>query len=117
MIGDSRCFYVGWALVYSLSDLNGNLFYVGATGLTLAERLAWHLSEAKHKDSPKGRKIISLNYEVTINCIDKKLVTGRVKGEAPHKIRDLEYKWIEKLRNDGVELVNVHPVTKVPSRI
>lgn len=86
-------------MVYTLSDLNDNVFYVGSTIKPLATRLSQHVHKAKFdlEKSKKAQKIKELNLQVKINAIDEN--------------GDKEDEWINWFKERGIELTN-----KVPGR-
>lgn len=106
------CYFYGtFGKVYCLSDVSGNVFYVGLTGHDLKKRLTQHISEAKNstKKSKKSEKIISLNYDFYISIVEIEWVTGRNHREALSKIRHLETKCIDTYRALGYNLTNKSP--------
>lgn len=117
-------FYGAWAKIYTLADHSGNVFYVGATTSTVANRVAQHISECRlvnHSKyaSPNKRKvehIRSLDFKVTATIVDMIWVTAHRKKDLIHKrlVKDLEKSWIEKYFELGYSLVNGRPAIAKP---
>lgn len=108
-------FFGGYAKIYTLSGVNGDVFYVGCT-FDLTNRLATHLGNAKgnHKGSNKKKNEIirSLNFEVVVKVVDMKWVTGSRANRIIHKAFPLEKKWIQKFLELGYDLCNGRPMLK-----
>lgn len=105
------CDFVGaYAKIYTLSDENGNIFYVGCTTMRLETRLAQHISSAKnnHKYSNKRKNEIirRLEFKIIATIVDMKWVTGRSGKSIKYLASDLEKEWINKYLELGYELVN-----------
>lgn len=101
--------FEGFAKVYTLSDENGNVFYVGCTTRDIKLRLACHITEAKMNtvgNAIKNAFIRSLDYKVLVTLIEEKFVTGGKAYDAVHRAKDLEYKWMLEFINRGCVLCN-----------
>lgn len=99
----------GYVNIYSLSDLPGNVFYVGCTAGTLAERLKAHLLEAKNNNYSNFQKnalINHLDYNVKINLLETKWAVSPSRSLAVYTASDVEVKWINHFINMGIPLVN-----------
>jgi hypothetical protein len=95
---------------YSLSDINGNVFYVGVTTMKLKTRLAAHLAEAKRSQQGNRKKceiIRNLNFEILINLLEQREIEYLWRG------RDVEAKWILFFLEKGVDLSNCNREKKV----
>lgn len=109
-------FYGSYAKVYTLSDNNGNVFYVGCTVLDMVTRFRGHLSEAKNCTSAynvKSSHIRSLNYKVIATIVEIKWVTGTCATHAQKKLLKDENKWIKTYINLGYKLLNREAKDKV----
>lgn len=94
-------------LIYTLSTLSGEVFYVGCTTVDIDKRLMGHITEARaqsfeKKQTDKNAKIIELNYEVAITIIDSMIL---VRWDSA-KLRKVESSYIKKYIQDGVRLTN-----------
>lgn len=103
-------FFGAYAEIYTLSDSNYNVFYVGCTLNGVRKRLMSHIAEAK-KNSPNSNKrknkiIRSLDYKVTIQTIAVEYVTGTCLKEAASKARLVESRWIQRYISSGFRLCN-----------
>lgn len=102
--------FVGCAKIYTLSDLKGNVFYVGSTSHSLEKRLSAHLAEARLNkrcgNKKKNEKIRSLNFQIEAKVIDIKYVAGSKQAAARGKSNDLEGEWIKKYVELGYDLCN-----------
>lgn len=102
--------FIGYARIYTLSDINDNVFYVGCTTQDLQKRLACHLAEAKantpKSNSLKNLFIMALDFRVTIRIVEEKFVTGFKAYSAVTKAKDLELKWVRKFISRGATLCN-----------
>lgn len=109
------CKFVGvFGKIYTLSDENGNVFYVGCTLYPLESRLKSHLSQARVNGSVNKRKnelIKSLDFKVIATIVEMKWITGTAIKNMRHKILPLEREWISKYRNLGYQLVNKNRCT------
>lgn len=103
-------FYGAYGKVYSLSDRNGNVFYVGCTVMPMEKRLLQHISEAKanrkHSNRAKNKIISDSNFEITATILDIKYVTGRYARNAQRQLCNTEKSWIEKYVSLGYDLCN-----------
>lgn len=105
-----REYHESYAVIYVLTDLNGNVFYVGCTIKPLEFRLKLHLSDAKANrrftNKVKNEKIRSLDYKVLIKEVDR-ILGGGYKGYQINSAgRKLEMDWILKYHNSGCQLTN-----------
>lgn len=107
-------FFGAWAKIYTLSDSEGNVFYVGCTTQSLSGRLARHISNSKNKytNSRKAQHIRSLNYNVKMNVVDMKWVTYSKSYYLASFARSLEKKWIQHFSDLGCGLTNRDVVKK-----
>ena len=114
-------FFGAFAKIYTLSDENGIVFYVGCTVRELGERLKSHLSEANsnrpYANKIKNEKIRSLDFQVVITEVDRMWVTGIKPQWAISKATDLEHEWIWHFRGLGYKLANRIPRPKDQSEI
>lgn len=93
--------------VYSLSDMNGNIFYVGATTGPIDKRKKEHVREAKYSDKRKKDKMIrQLDYKFNINLVERKAITSRSSERAFKTISVIEKYWIRKYISNGINLTN-----------
>jgi hypothetical protein len=97
-----------FAKVYTLSDLNGDVFYVGITTGTLERRLTAHLCDARigKGNAKKNERIILCQFKPKISQVDIMYVTGYNSSMAMNKARFLEYEWICRFRDQGMDLAN-----------
>ena len=98
--------------VYTLSDKEGNVFYVGATILPIPDRLRQHIGNAKatwkrRRPNAKNERIASLNYDIVATIIHVEWVTGRNIQEIKRKLEVVERRYIAEYLNMGVGLLNV----------
>lgn len=107
-------FFGAFATVYSLSDENGKVFYIGATIMTLDIRLSQHLINAARWDGnrKKNAAIRSLNNKVLINELERVWVTGNKPKSAIYKALPTEIKWIKYFSDKGHEMLNVRGHSK-----
>lgn len=101
--------FEGYAKVYTLSDENGNIFYVGCTVQPIEKRLVMHLSEARSSRAGNMRKheiIRSLNYSVVITVLDMKWVTAKKPSWAHAQTKTWEHEWVLKIHALGYDLCN-----------
>jgi hypothetical protein len=103
-------FFGAYAKIYTLSDENDNVFYVGSTVKRLETRLAQHISNAKrNKKYGNKRKddiIRKLNYKIMATIVDMLWVTAQREKDLKHKADSLERKWIQKYASLGYDLCN-----------
>jgi hypothetical protein len=81
-------------LIYTLSDISGNIRYVGVTRKTLAWRLRKHITESKSMRTHKDKWISSLAMPPVINLVEETLDRYR------------ECYWIGYFTEIGCRLVN-----------
>jgi hypothetical protein len=112
-------FFGTYTKIYTLSDENGNVFYVGSTTTRLEIRLANHITVAKkNKSSGNKRKdahIRKLNYKITATIVDMIWVTADRKKDLTHKADKIEKQWIDKYLSLGYALLNGRQV--VPKKV
>lgn len=98
------------ARIYILSDMDGNVFYVGCTIQPLFVRLKMHLCEAKINHSftnkAKNKKIQLLDFKVLITEVDRMEVSGYEGYQMTNKAKDLELSWVKKYKSMGCQLTN-----------
>lgn len=99
--------------IYTLSDKDGNVFYVGATIQYIEHRFSIHISQAKRcqkglaKPNRKDNKIISLNFDVFCNVVKSGLLPQNLSVNGlKYYILPIEYKYIKKYMNKGCILYN-----------
>lgn len=101
--------------VYTLSDIEGNIFYVGCSS-DLKKRLKAHITEAKgdhcYTNRKKNAKIRSLNYQILIKEIDRLEAKNYQINLAKYEGRDIEYKRIVEYHRMGFNLVNDYDLPK-----
>lgn len=99
------------ATIYTLSDLDGNIFYVGCTERKLSERLSAHISEAKkgRGNKEKNRIIVELEFKVVITEIDSCPLRNRTDLMRANR---REEQWIVRFRENGHTLCNIRPREK-----
>lgn len=110
--------YCGFAKIYTLSDKNGNVFYVGCTTKPVAFRLSAHIAEARKwkisSNKIKGQKIAGLNFEIIATVVDVKWFTYCYpKIHTWNKVKDWEKGWIKKYMDLGYNLCNREARKKV----
>lgn len=123
-IGDYCDFFGAYAKVYTLSDQNGNVFYVGCTLQKMETRIAGHIYDAcgnKYSTNQKKNSVIrSLNYKVVVKIVDILWVTASTRKSAARQreIKVLEAEWILKFYNLGYDLCNKRGIPKfsVPAK-
>lgn len=97
---------------YTLSDMDGNVFYVGLTRFPVEKRLLQHLNEARAyrgQNFVNGRKCLkirSLDYRILMTVIETKWVAVKNVRAIPFQIRDLEKEFIQKYLESGHALLN-----------
>lgn len=117
-IGAYCDFFGAYAKVYTLSDENGNVFYVGCTLQKMETRIAGHIYEASgNKPSTNQKKnsvIKSLNYKVVVKIVDMLWVTASTRKSAARQreVKTLESEWILKFYNLGYDLCNKRGIPK-----
>lgn len=98
------------AKIYTLTDFDNNVFYVGCTTVGLKQRLQQHLSSCNSYDSwsnsLKVQKIRSLNFRVRINELETVVVFATNRRCASRKAEVYERRWIKKFEGMGIELCN-----------
>jgi hypothetical protein len=103
-------FYGAYGKIYSLSDINGNVFYIGCTVLPLEKRLSQHVSEAKANrkgtNQTKNKIISDSGFEITATILEIKYVTARKAITAQKSLCNVEKQWIEKYIALGYDLCN-----------
>jgi hypothetical protein len=97
-----------YSKIYTLSDKNGNVFYVGCTVRNAEIRFKQHINEAKagYLKSRKLKRIQELNYEVVMTIVDMFWITGYDHMDLVHRSQRKELEWINKYRELGYELTN-----------
>lgn len=109
------CAYVR---IYTLSDKDGNVFYVGYTTQNIEKRLGAHLAEAKYGpvsgNKRKNAHIAKLNFQVAATIVDMVLFSGSSWDHIAKKGRKLEKEWIIKYKALGYDLLNRHSITDIP---
>lgn len=117
-------FFGAFAKIYTLSDKDGNVFYVGCTTKSITLRLAQHISEAKcnksYANSKKNAAIRDIDYCVVAQIVDMRWVTGNKSNMLTKGARDLEKNWILKFHGMGYDLCNrfiLRGVVKKPKSI
>ena len=88
---------------YSLSDMDGNVFYVGMT-CNPNQRLYFHLMGAKrstYENRGKCEKIRSLDYKIKMNILEKTIMYRNVNPEIA------EFRWMQHFMSLGVKLTNI----------
>lgn len=98
--------------IYTLSDRDGNVFYVGCTILSIEYRLQCHISQAMSKklrlqvNTKKIQRIRDLNFDIVATIVEIVKIDGS-KVPSPKKyLKPFELKWIKKYLNDGCDLCN-----------
>lgn len=108
--GQYSDFYGAFAKIYCLADEFENIFYIGCTTRSLAQRLAAHLSEARttpaSTTNAKVKKIRALYMKVFIRELDIIWITSTNPQILPEYAIELEKFWINKYFDGGVELTN-----------
>lgn len=98
------------AKIYTLSDKNGGVFWVGCTIREIEQRLYDHLCEARnnhpYSNKRKNEKIRGLNYDVYATVIDTRVIECQSRSLAKRETKNWELEWIYKYRNQGYELCN-----------
>lgn len=95
--------------IYTLSDKEGNIFYVGYTTQTIEKRLAQHLADARLKyngGKKKNDRIALLNFEIVATVIDMANFKDEHWDRLLRKARKLEKEWIQKFQSLGHDLTN-----------
>ena len=96
--------------VYSLSDLDGNVFYVGCTSQSLEARLGCHIANAKSGSGynhAKNSHISSLGFKVNISILEEKYTTKITSPySATKEMAQREFFWINHFISNGVNLLN-----------
>jgi hypothetical protein len=114
-------FFGAFGKVYSLSDENGNVFYVGCTVNSLATRLAGHISEAKSTNAgvnfPKNKIIRSLDFKISGTIVAMHWVTGSDVRSAMNQLKKFEQEWILKFRSLGYPICNRFPMPEKIQRL
>lgn len=117
--------------VYSLSDLDGNIFYIGATTISVKKRFGHHISVAKSLAKGKksrsctqsALKIIKLDFNVECKILSTKTYDAVSKKEALENLNKDEMDHIKQAKAAGHKLVNVHGLvlsnikTEVPGQV
>lgn len=117
-IGAYCDFFGAYAKVYTLSDENGNVFYVGCTLQKMETRIGGHIYEAcgnKPSTNQKKNSVIrSLNYKVVVKIVDILWITASTRKSAARQreIKVLEAEWILKFYNLGYDLCNKRGIPK-----
>ena len=109
------------AKIYTLSDVLGNVFYVGCTIGSLEQRLKNHLSDSKGQlrrfmNQEKNTKIRALEYKILIKEVDRMEVSGWKGYQMNCQARPLEYKWIIKFHKAGANLTNRTDLDRIKKR-
>lgn len=101
-------FFGAYAKVYTLSDKDGDVFYVGCTVHELEKRVAAHISEARSGkgNKRKAARIVQADLEVYATIVEIKWVTERSAVDALMKMASIEKKWISKYMDLGYNLCN-----------
>lgn len=98
------------AKIYTLTDENDNVFYVGCTIGSLETRLYDHIQGACNtktvSNSLKSKKIRELGFKVKIVAVDYMAVEAGNSWDATRKAADLENDWSLKFMMEGIELTN-----------
>lgn len=101
---------IAFGKVYSLADLEGNVFYVGSTTGDMYSRLSQHLSQARSKftkdKTEKSKRIKSLNFKVVAKIIQLQWLIPYSPIYNVKSLARLEKKWIIKFFSLGYELCN-----------
>lgn len=93
--------------IYTLSDKNGNIFYVGCTAEKLDVRLKAHLLNVRtYPNSEKAKYFAAINNEVIVKAVYKETVSTIYKFQAHRKIAAKELEYIYKYTDLGHPLVN-----------
>lgn len=103
-------FYGAFANIYTLSDEQGNVFYVGMTTQEASARLQNHLVEARSDNGNNKKKneiIRSLNYKIIATVHYSFWITGSTQRMALIRGEAIEKQWILKYINNGCALCNV----------
>lgn len=103
-----------YALIYVLTDMSDNVFYVGCTIQPLETRLVQHFAEAKSKanygNAAKNEKIRSLDFKVKIKEVERVLVSPSRRGSKGYCLNrqghKAENEWILKFHRMGIPLTN-----------
>lgn len=113
--GQYSSLFCGYAKIYTLSDYDGIVFYVGCTSRSLEQRLTGHILQAKkalHFDK-KCLKIRKCGFKIFINEIDSVYITGsRPKFALPDAYKK-EKEWIARYFLEGHPLTNRFPVSRL----
>ncbi len=110
----SSSFFGTYGIVYSLSDKNGNVFYVGCTIQPLQKRVTAHINEAANCENiDKKSCIIRANDgKVSAAVLERKWVTG-INGKAAQlRLLNIENYWVKKVESLGYVLCNKVGITK-----
>ena len=102
--------------VYSLSDIHGNIFYIGSTINNLSKRLYEHLARAANKPDNQPRVntvIVENDFNILINPIKKVFVSFGRYTQATSKSRTYEGEILNKLLSDGHMLTNQQPIITI----
>lgn len=101
----------GYAKIYTLSDNEGNVFYVGMTSGPLENRVDAHIADARlnkpKSNQRKNEKIASLNYKITATIVDKVWVSNVYSAFSSYRCRQLEDEWMQKFLDAGAPLLNI----------
>lgn len=115
-------FFGAYAKIYTISDVNGNVFYVGCTTNSIEARLAGHISEARNTNtynklysskSPKSVRIRELDFKIVITIVHMQWVTSFASMSALKKMARTEKEWIKKYMDLGYSLCNREAIVKV----
>jgi hypothetical protein len=104
-------------VVYTLSDSNGNVFYVGKTSLPIHIRLQAHISETRcalakckkrshYNLTLKCQKIVELDFNIQCEVIDVVRIECKTLYEARKKFCKIERKHMKALPDKGCKLTN-----------
>lgn len=109
--------FKGFAMIYTLSDESGNVFYVGSTIYPIKTRMLQHLSEAKCNvgNEKKNSHIRSLNYKVVAQVVDIISVEAQRQNLAQKQAIKLENEYINQYAAMGYDLCNFHDSKKLLS--
>lgn len=102
-------------IIYILSDMEDNIFYVGSTRRSLESRLTYHVSESKAycKDRPAFpgmnhtyKKIADLNFAIKARVVHTAQYSGTSIAEATGRLLEAEADFMMLIDSMGHALTN-----------
>lgn len=111
LLGQSTRLLIGFAQVYTLSDMQDNVFYIGVTMHEDVDiRFRSHISSAvmqrRVSEKEKNDKIVSLNFQIKINVIERVWVVADDNSIRRNDWSKYDLPWIEWYKRWGCILVN-----------